>query len=255
MMCSAKMHKETDRGARQALPSVVIRDLVPRAARRTIKRAWRELELSLCVAGLRRSQRPTDRLLLHLNHAWNNQGFSGDVSYLHAVASAAMASTGPILECGSGLTSLVVALLVGSKGIEVLSLEHMPEWRDTVARVFRRFSLPQTAIDAPLESYGEFDWYRLPSELPRDISLVICDGPPGDTRGGRYGLLPVCRHLLAPNCVILLDDADRVQEKRLLDRWREDFSVSYTLHESAAGAYASVTLPEGNAVSRVAASL
>lgn len=222
----------------------ISRALTPQPIRRALKRAWIEFELSYSVGQLKRSKRPTKRRLSQLIHAWNNQGFSGDISYLDAVASAAMATTGPILECGSGLTSLVITILICGKAIEVVSLEHMAEWRDNVARLLGQFSLPQVVVDAPLESYGEFDWYRLPSKPPRDISLVICDGPPGDTRGGRYGLFPVCRNLLAPNCVILLDDAERAGEKEALDRWRKEFNVSYSLHESAAGSYARVTLPE-----------
>ena len=51
--------------------------------------------------------------------------------------------------------------------------------------------------------------------------LVICDGPPGCTQGGRYGLVPVMDKQLAENCLVILDDTHRKAEQRIIDVWRE----------------------------------
>jgi len=39
----------------------------------------------------------------------------------------------------------------------------------------------------PLVDHGDFDWYDVEAvNLPNRIGLVVCDGPKGTTRGGRW---------------------------------------------------------------------
>lgn len=74
---------------------------------------------------------------------------------------------------------------------------------------------------SPLKDYGDFCWYDAPLEsMPDSFSLVICDGPPGATKGGRYGLVPFMRDRLRSGCVILLDDAEREEERTIAARWQ-----------------------------------
>jgi hypothetical protein len=77
---------------------------------------------------------------------------------------------------------------------------------------------------APLEEKGEFAWYRVPNGLPDWFALVICDGPPGTTEGGRYGLMPVMRERLTGS-IIVLDDTNRTKEQAILNRWCSEFDV------------------------------
>jgi hypothetical protein len=79
----------------------------------------------------------------------------------------------------------------------------------------------------PLRDYGEFAWYdpRLAS-MPRAFGLVVCDGPPASTRGGRYGLVPIMKERLQPGCVILLDDAGREQELAIAERWKNELGAT-----------------------------
>jgi hypothetical protein len=75
---------------------------------------------------------------------------------------------------------------------------------------------------ADLKRYDGFHWYEPPLERMPSFALVVCDGPPGRTPGGRYGLLPVMRAHLEPGCVILLDDTQRDEERRIAHRWAEE---------------------------------
>jgi len=79
---------------------------------------------------------------------------------------------------------------------------------------------------APLRSWDRFDWYDPPMDcIPRGFGLVICDGPPGATRGGRFGLFPVMQDCLATDAVILLDDADRAGEREVAERWQAEWGA------------------------------
>jgi len=167
---------------------------------------------------------PDRQTLIELVTGWSNDGFVARVDYLQEVASRAAATTGPILECGSGITTVLMGLLTQGRKAEVYSLEHHPEWHRKVESVLKRNQLANVhACLSPLRDYGDFDWYDPPLEnLPNNFSLVVCDGPPGSTRGGRYGLLPVMGNRLPANSVILLDDTDRPEEQAIMNRWKTE---------------------------------
>ena len=173
---------------------------------------------------------PAREQLNDLMIGWGNEGFAAQTDYLEEVARQAAKTKGPILECGSGLTTIMLGLLAGRRGIQTWSLEHVPEWRTRVAGALKRFEIPNVQIcSTPLRHYGEFAWYDPPLvTLPKEFQLVICDGPPGSTEGGRYGRLSVLGDRLPAGSVILLDDATRPGEAEVLRRWTSEakFQVS-----------------------------
>lgn len=63
--------------------------------------------------------------------------------------------------------------------------------------------------------------------MPNRFGLVVCYGPPGDTPGGRYGMLPVMRARLDRRCVILLDDVQRPAEREVAGRWAQELNAAY----------------------------
>ena len=75
---------------------------------------------------------------------------------------------------------------------------------------------------------------------------TIADGPPGNTKGGRYGLLPIMRSRLAPDVVILLDDAERPGEQRVLQQWKAEYQAAYELHPDTHKAWPVVHLAHGS---------
>lgn len=215
---------------------------IPAPVRQRIGVAVRSLELKRGLRALRRGAAPDDALLQRLSWAWDNEGFSGDRSYLRRVVEAARAVQGPVLECGSGLTTLLVAACAGESR-RACSLEHVGEWRKRVQDRAVGCGLKTEVLDVELVSYGDFDWYRVPDSVPAGIRLVICDGPPGATRGGRYGLLPVCAARLAPGCIILLDDAERDDERRIAEAWQREYGLTCDWRATGDGVFAGLTVP------------
>jgi len=85
----------------------------------------------------------------------------------------------------------------------------------------------------PIRSYEAFDWYSLDGVAPpTNIGFVVCDGPPGGTRGGRYGLGPLMRPYMAPGCILLIDDTQRQHETEIVQRWCAELEAS-VVHEGA----------------------
>jgi hypothetical protein len=171
------------------------------------------------------------RVLSELAYGWGNEAWSASSDYLLACMRQALLARGPVLECGSGLTTIVLGRLAEAIGTTVWSLEHMPSWGAKVGDVLIERGIDAVRlVAAPLKSYGEFDWYDADtSRMPERFSLVICDGPPSSTRGGRFGLVPVMRERLADDCVILLDDAERASEQDTVRRWAQDMVGRYAV--------------------------
>lgn len=150
----------------------------------------------------------------------NNRGTAAGVDLLVELSEQCRQSDESMLECGSGVSTLVAAVYHG----DCWSLEQLPRWRRKVVRVGRAAGLPVRVLDAPLRSYGDFDWFTIPGCLPERFGLVLCDGPPGWTHGGRYGLLPVMGARIG-GAVILMDDTNRAEEQHILTRWASEFGV------------------------------
>ena len=172
---------------------------------------------------------PGNPVVRALIYGWGNELWSAEEEYLRSCIQQALASRGPILECGSGLSTIMVGAVAKACGREHVALEHTPAWAEKVQRYLSRYRLDSLLLaPRPLKDFGDFSWYDAPLEaMPARFSLVVCDGPPGTTRGGRYGLVPVMRDRLEPGCIILLDDAGRQGERAIARRWAAELGASY----------------------------
>ncbi|HEY8205740.1 MAG TPA: hypothetical protein VIF81_13490 [Pyrinomonadaceae bacterium] len=222
-----------------------IKQLVPLSVKHNVKEALQERRLRRALRGisdLPEGQQPSRELLFELQAGWRNDSFAARFDYLEEVIKRARETSGPILECGSGLSTLLLGLFAGRRGVQTWSLEHLPEWHARVTKAIHRHQIPGVNVClAPLREYGEFDWYDLPREaMPDSFSLIVCDGPPGMTRGGRYGLMPVLEKRIGANTLILLDDADREDETAILRRWSLETNVKVNLRATPTGSFALV---------------
>ena len=172
--------------------------------------------------------RPGEPVLTDLVYGWGNQSWSALDEYLAGCVHHALTTRGPILECGSGLSTVLIGAIATKRGLEHWALENTPEWAAKVQRALDTYKLASVvSCTSPLKDHGAYCWYDAPLEsLPESFSLVICDGPVGSTKGGRYGLSPIMRERLAPDCVILLDDADREEEQAIASRWKDELGAS-----------------------------
>jgi predicted O-methyltransferase YrrM len=216
------------------------RAVVPRRARRYLRQRRRQ---ALFDQAMQRLAHPdsasasgiSTALARQLVSGWANEKMSASEEFLQAIFRYARKSPGPILECGSGLSSLVLGIAARRTGQRVLSLEDDTFWLSVVRAALARYGIDNVEVcAAPLRDYGDFQWYDPPrAQLATDFSLVICDGPQGTTPGGRYGLMPILGQHLRSGCVILLDDANRAGEQEVLARWRDELHVSHEMFGKA----------------------
>ncbi len=185
---------------------------------------------------------PGHPVLLDLIYGWGNEAWSARDEYLAACISHALSTPGAILECGSGLSSILIGAVAKSRNHSHWILEHKLKWASKVQGYLDDYGLNSIIHTNTLKDYGEFCWYDVMLErMPADFSLVLCDGPPRRTKGGRYGLTPIMKDKLNPGCVILLDDASRKDELEIAKRWEFELPASYKI-EGTVKPYIHMTL-------------
>jgi len=217
----------------------VARAVVPRRARRYLRARRGRAVFDEAMRRLTHAEpQSAPSLSIALAHqlvlGWANEKMSASEEYLQAIFRYAGEAEGPILECGSGLSTLVLGIAAQRNGQRVFSLEDDPLWFSIVRSALSRYGISNVEVcRAPLRNYGDFEWYDPPRDrLSTDFALVVCDGPQGTTPGGRYGLLPVLGKHLRSFCVILLDDATRDGEQQVLARWHDEMHVSHEVFGS-----------------------
>jgi hypothetical protein len=166
-------------------------------------------------------------ILDRLGASWGNTSWSAGTPFLAAMLDWMPQTEGPVVECGSGLSTLLLGLAASVARRPIVSLEHEALWATRV-----RNAIPVAAaahVDlrvAPLRSYGDFDWYSIEArEIPDGVGFVVCDGPPGATRGGRYGAAAVLNPYLGRGCILMLDDSQRPEEREIMARWAREFGA------------------------------
>ena len=171
---------------------------------------------------------PGSNIISDLIYGWGNS-YSASSEYLSTCIEYALTSKGPILECGSGITTIVVGLITKRLNNTIWALEDSQYWGERVQKYLNRYQIESVNLYInSLRDYGDFTWYDPPlNSMPDGFTLVVCDGPPGTTKGGRYGLLPIMKQRLKSGCVILLDDASREQEQSIVECWTKEIKASY----------------------------
>ena len=138
-----------------------------------------------------------------------------------------------VVECGSGASTLWLALAMRRFGIDgrIVALDHDPVFGGKTRDLLARHDVRDLAEvrDAPLESFsldGEtYSWYaRRAWEDLTGIDLLFVDGPPATTgHQARYPALPLLSGSLSPVATVVLDDLVVPDMQKVLRRWLDAY--------------------------------
>lgn len=138
-----------------------------------------------------------------------------------------------VVECGSGASTLWLALAMRRFGIDgrVIALEHDPDFGGKTRDFLARHNVSDLAEirDAPLETHtldGQaYSWYsRHAWEDLTGIGLLFVDGPPAATGPqARYPALPLLSGSLSPAATIVLDDLIVPDMQKVLRLWLDAY--------------------------------
>lgn len=159
-------------------------------------------------------------------YANNEWGATEDVLYLCAVM--ARNATGPIIEAGSGLTTIILAA-ASPPDVPVYCLEHDEVWAARMGQMIAEAGVGKVGLCfAPIVD----GWYDLSGypDLPDHFSLGLNDGPPR-ALGDRMGFY---KHFGDKTDTIIIDDADDRTYGDALEEWAEDRSRVVNFFEDRA---------------------
>ena len=169
------------------------------------------------------------RRLSRLRNLWGNAGFTADIDFLGAVVERLTTLRGNVLDCGSGLTTVLAAALGSQRDVTIWSLEQEGEWFHTMQSILSRLRLQNVRLHhTPLRLFDGYAWYDADSvDLPTNLSLVICDGPAvfeqahseSIVEAWRSGLVPYMNTRGITFREIVLDDGDDHRAALLMERW------------------------------------
>jgi len=183
---------------------------------------YRQLESLQALHGLLKLPRPLPSL----------RGWAGSPDFLLELAREMLLHRpATVVECSSGASTVVAARCCQMNGTgHVFSLENSPEYAQKTRRLLADSGLQDwaTVIDAPLQQVElgaeRYSWYTLDGLEARSIDLLVVDGPPAGLREqARYPAGPLLVPRLSADGAVMLDDADRPDEKRIIERWRAEF--------------------------------
>ncbi len=155
---------------------------------------------------------------------------------------------GLVVECGSGVSTLFLALAAKQYGVptRIVALEHDRTYARRTREMLAHHGVAEFAEvrHAPLARTHledhETPWYdeTVLSDL-KGIGLLLVDGPPARTGpAARFPAIPILKDDLAETCTILVDDLVRAEDREVSERWRPelpDFSYEIlALHKGAA---------------------
>ena len=138
-----------------------------------------------------------------------------------------------VVECGSGASTLWLALAMRRFGIDgrIIALDHDPVFGGKTRDLLARHDVRDLAEvrDAPLETFsleGEtYSWYaRRAWADVTGIDLLFVDGPPATTgHQARYPALPLLSGSLSPAATVVLDDLVVPDMQKVLGLWLDAY--------------------------------
>lgn len=159
------------------------------------------------------------------------RGWAGSPDFLLIVADEILShKPQTVMECSSGVSTLVIARCLQMNGCgHVYSLEHNSDYADKTRQLLDKYGLAEwvTVLDAPLQTKRtNTPWYdeeAIPEHLS-PIEVLIVDGPPSQTASlARFPALPQIMPRMAKEFVVIIDDANRDDEIKMIKLWKQQF--------------------------------
>jgi predicted O-methyltransferase YrrM/fumarate reductase subunit D len=134
-----------------------------------------------------------------------------------------------VLELGSGTSSVWIAYALERHGGRLISLDHDHGYAQKTRAMLAAHGLDAVATvrDAPLTGVpiggSTYRWYD-PTAVAdlRNVDMLLVDGPPAATGpDARFPALHVLESRLAATATVVVDDANRPDEREAVRRWTE----------------------------------
>ncbi|MCK5771577.1 class I SAM-dependent methyltransferase [Algiphilus sp.] len=150
-----------------------------------------------------------------------------------------------IVELGSGLSTVFLAELLRRHGRgRITSIDHEAHYAEQTRERLRARGLDDlvTVVCAPIAEQAvdgqRYPWYDAGALGDvTDIDLLLVDGPLASSASrSRYPAVPILWEKLSPRATIVMDDADRADERAIVAQWSAAYPLDVAWHRLEKGA-------------------
>ena len=173
---------------------------------------------------------PPDEVVADICETWGDPTLAAFDGYLRAALLESQKATGHILQCGTDLTTLLLAIQVEHRDVRLWTIESNAHAANVFRSWLTQYELAHAhVIVAPANVKAEGAGYILDAtRLPGPFGLVLCDASnasPGNARR----LLPAIEEKLASNAVALVRNVRRRGDLEHLTDWARDNNASFVV--------------------------
>ena len=157
-----------------------------------------------------------------------------------------------VVELGSGLSTPIIGAAMQNHGGRLISVDHDRTFAEATRSHINTNGL-QDVVEIRIAELQEISsesralWYDQSALTDiHEIDLLLIDGPPKPVDPMiRQHALPFFLNKLAPSATVILDDANRDGEKKIIDQWRTDYPVKDVQVRGFPKSHAIMTLGNG----------
>lgn len=159
------------------------------------------------------------------------RGWAGSPDFLSKIAEVIIKEKPKfVLELSCGVSTVIISKALQLNGFgSSISIEHQLNYGKITESylVINQTEDISSIMYAPLSKIiiddNDFNWFDIGEPaFPDKIDLLIVDGPPGSTNYmARFPAVPVLSKYFSDRTIILLDDANRKDEKMIIEKWYE----------------------------------
>lgn len=179
----------------------------------------------------------SEEQLIELWQTWGDNLPASRLPYIRTSISEAARCPGPILQCGSSLSSILIGILchqAEAPAKHLWILEHDPHWGNVIRSWLERYEISKAhVISAPADQFDDFVWYVLDtSRLPKNFALVLCDGSAALPSSAKGVVQRMSDHL-DHRCVILARNTKRPRDLKHLASWAKSRRAPFLVQDAA----------------------
>jgi hypothetical protein len=168
-----------------------------------------------------------DILVSEICETWGDAQLNGADGFLSACLDVASRTTGPILQCGAGLSTLLLGLAAERSGVHLWTLEHQSHAANSARSWLHQYEVANAhVISAPADLMEDCVGYVVDAaRLPSNLGLVICEGSSAVPASAR-SMLTRIGDRLDPNSVVLVHHVKRRRDADFLVQWAKAHGAS-----------------------------
>jgi predicted O-methyltransferase YrrM len=179
-----------------------------------VEKAETEAKFEQAIADLKSGQ-VTSKTFYDLSHGWGNP-YAANTELLASCYYLAKETSGQVLETGSGLSTLVMAL--ANPNIHIHALEHEAIWGSVLKSHLEKYDIKNVTVHfGDLKSFDDGKWYDTTTLPKENFALALCDGPP--RKISNRSLLWKNLGAQLEKAVVLMDDADNDEATKPMRDW------------------------------------